>query len=91
MKLTIYGSGYVGLVTGACLSDVGNDVLCVDVNEDRVAALNHGEIPIHEAGLSSIITRNCEAGRCFEGMFFTLYPFAQSAFCSSSGAAGEML
>jgi UDPglucose 6-dehydrogenase len=63
MNLTIYGSGYVGLVTGACLSDVGNDVLCVDINEDRVAALNRGEIPIHEPGLSSVITRNREAGR----------------------------
>ena len=63
MNLTIYGSGYVGLVTGACLSDVGNDVLCVDINEDRVAALNRGEIPIHEPGLSSVIARNREAGR----------------------------
>ena len=62
MKVTIYGAGYVGLVTGACLSEVGNDVLCVDVNEDRVAALNRGEIPIYEPGLSKIITKNCEAG-----------------------------
>ena len=63
MKVTIYGAGYVGLVTGACLSDVGNDVLCVETNEDRVAALNRGEIPIYEPGLSKIITKNCEAGR----------------------------
>jgi len=63
MKVTIYGAGYVGLVTGACLSEVGNDVLCVDVNEGRVAALNRGEIPIYEPGLSKIITRNCESGR----------------------------
>jgi len=63
MKVTIYGAGYVGLVTGACLSDVGNDVLCVDVNEDRVAALNRGEIPIYEPGLSKIITKNCKTGR----------------------------
>ncbi|MDP6903537.1 MAG: UDP-glucose/GDP-mannose dehydrogenase family protein [Verrucomicrobiota bacterium] len=63
MKVTIYGAGYVGLVTGACLSEVGNDVLCVDVNEDRVAALNRGEIPIYEPGLSKIIIRNCESGR----------------------------
>jgi UDPglucose 6-dehydrogenase len=63
MKVTIYGAGYVGLVTGACLSEVGNNVLCVDVNEDRVAALNRGEIPIYEPGLSKIITRNCESGR----------------------------
>jgi UDPglucose 6-dehydrogenase len=63
MKVTIYGAGYVGLVTGACLSDVGNDVLCVDVNEGQVAALNQGEIPIYEPGLSKIITKNCESGR----------------------------
>ena len=48
---------------GACLSDVGNDVLCVDVNEDRVAALNQGEITIHEPGLSNILTRNRMSGR----------------------------
>jgi UDPglucose 6-dehydrogenase len=63
MKITIYGAGYVGLVTGACLSDVGNDVLCVDVDEDRVNTLNRGEIPIHEPGLSSIIKRNRDGGR----------------------------
>ena len=63
MKVTIYGAGYVGLVTGACLSDAGNDVLCVDVDEDRVAALNRGEIPVYEPGLTKIITENCEAGR----------------------------
>ena len=62
MKVTIYGAGYVGLVTGACLADVGNDVLCVDVNEKRVAALRNGEIPIYEPGLSKIILKNCEAG-----------------------------
>ena len=63
MKVTIYGAGHVGLVTGACLADVGNDVLCVDVNEERVAALNRGEIPIYEPGLSKIILNNCEAGQ----------------------------
>ena len=48
MKITIYGAGYVGLVTGACLADVGNEVLLVDVDKARVAALKHGEIPIYE-------------------------------------------
>ena len=50
MKITIYGAGYVGLVTGACLADVGNEVLLVDVDEARVAALKCGEIPIYEPG-----------------------------------------
>ena len=48
MRLTIFGSGYVGLVTGACFADVGNDVLCVDVDARKVAALQAGEVPIHE-------------------------------------------
>ena len=63
MKITIYGAGYVGLVSGACLADVGNEVLCVDVNADRVAALNQGDIPIYEPGLTGVIKRNRENGR----------------------------
>jgi len=63
MKITIYGAGYVGLVSGSCLADVGNEVLCVDVSAERVAALNDGEIPIFEPGLSGVIKRNRESGR----------------------------
>lgn len=63
MKITIYGAGYVGLVTGACLAEVGNDVLCVDIDEERVAALKRGEIPIYEPGLSKITINNYEGGR----------------------------
>ena len=63
MKITVYGAGYVGLVSGSCLADVGNEVLCVDVNAERVAALNDGEIPIYEPGLAGIIKRNRESGR----------------------------
>ncbi len=63
MKVTIYGSGYVGLVTGSLLADVGNDVLCVDVDQEKVDNLNQGIIPIHEPGLDSIISRNHQAGR----------------------------
>lgn len=48
MKLSIFGSGYVGLVTGACLADVGNEVLCLDVDHEKVARLRAGDIPIHE-------------------------------------------
>lgn len=57
MKITIYGAGYVGLVTGACLADVGNEVLLVDVDKARVAALKRGVIPIYEPGLTAIIQR----------------------------------
>ena len=63
MKITIYGAGYVGLVTGACLADVGNEVLLVDVNEARVAALKRGEIPIYEPGLTAIIQRCVQSGQ----------------------------
>ena len=63
MKITIYGSGYVGLVTGALIADVGNDVLCVDVDETKVANLKKGIIPIFEPGLDDVIKRNVEAER----------------------------
>lgn len=63
MNVTLYGSGYVGLVTGSLLADVGNEVLCVDIDEKKVADLNKGIIPIHEPGLDEIIKRNVEIGR----------------------------
>jgi UDPglucose 6-dehydrogenase len=63
VKLTVVGSGYVGLVSGACLADVGNDVLCLDVDPDKIATLNAGGIPIHEPGLEAMIARNRVAGR----------------------------
>ena len=62
MKVSIFGTGYVGLVTGACLADVGHDVICVDVDDAKVAKLNQGEIPIYEPGLGSIVSRNFKAG-----------------------------
>jgi UDPglucose 6-dehydrogenase len=63
VKVTVIGSGYVGLVTGACLADVGNDVLCVDVDQRKIDMLLRGEIPIHEPGLDEIVKRNAAAGR----------------------------
>lgn len=63
MKVTVYGSGYVGLVTGALLADVGNDVLCVDIDEEKVASLKKGVVPIYEPGLDDVIKRNVEAKR----------------------------
>jgi UDPglucose 6-dehydrogenase len=63
VKITIFGSGYVGLVTGACLADVGNHVVCVDIDGAKVARLNAGEIPIFEPGLEEMVQRNHEAGR----------------------------
>jgi len=63
MKLTVIGTGYVGLVTGACLADVGNHVLCVDIDARKVDRLNAGEVPIHEPGLDEVVARNRNAGR----------------------------
>jgi len=63
MKITIFGSGYVGLVTGACLADAGNNVVCVDVDERKIEMLNRGEVPIHEPGLDAVVKRNFDAGR----------------------------
>lgn len=63
MKTTIIGSGYVGLVTGACLAEMGNDVLCVDVDANKIRILNEGGIPIHEPGLDVMVARNVAAGR----------------------------
>jgi len=63
MNVTIFGSGYVGLVTGACLAEVGNHVLCVDIDPGKVALLNDGGIPIYEPGLEDLVQRNRAAGR----------------------------
>jgi len=63
MKITMIGTGYVGLVTGACLAEVGNDVLCLDVDARKIDILESGGVPIHEPGLEPMIRRNVPAGR----------------------------
>ena len=63
MKLCMMGTGYVGLVSGACLADVGNEVLCLDLDGAKIARLQAGEIPIHEPGLEEVVRRNVAAGR----------------------------
>ncbi|MBB00893.1 MAG: UDP-glucose 6-dehydrogenase [Saprospirales bacterium] len=63
MKITIVGTGYVGLVTGTCLAETGNDVLCIDIDEMKVAKLKNGECPIYEPGLKPLLERNIEQGR----------------------------
>jgi UDPglucose 6-dehydrogenase len=66
MNITIFGTGYVGLVTGACLADVGHNVLCMDVDQAKIAKLENGQIPIYEPGLENIVRHTVEAGRlCF--------------------------
>ena len=63
MKITIFGTGYVGLVTGACLADVGHHVLCMDVDKAKIDKLENGQIPIYEPGLESIVKHTVDAGR----------------------------
>ncbi|OGA01618.1 MAG: UDP-glucose 6-dehydrogenase [Betaproteobacteria bacterium RIFCSPLOWO2_02_67_12] len=63
MNITIIGTGYVGLVTGACLADTGNHVFCLDLDETKVRSLNDGQIPIFEPGLEAVVQRNRAAGR----------------------------
>jgi len=63
MNLSVIGTGYVGLVTGACLADAGNNVLCLDVDGQKISRLNNGEMPIFEPGLEPIVRRNRAAGR----------------------------
>jgi UDPglucose 6-dehydrogenase len=81
MNLTIHGTGYVGLVTGACIADTGNRVMCVDIDADKIARLKQGEIPIYEPGLEAIVLRNIANGRLqfttdvAEGVEFGLFQF----------------
>ena len=62
MRLAVVGTGYVGLVTGACFAEMGNHVVCVDVDKDKLVRLNRGEIPIYEPGLEPIVARNFKRG-----------------------------
>ncbi len=64
MKISIVGTGYVGLVTGACLAECGHDVICVDVDPDKVDMINSARAPIHETGLPELLQRNAGRSAC---------------------------
>ena len=63
MKICFVGTGYVGLVSGVCFSDLGNSVICIDKDKEKLARLENGDIPIFEPGLSELVRKNLEAGR----------------------------
>ena len=63
MKIVVIGAGYVGLVTGTCLAETGNDVVCVDCDRKKIDLLNRGHVPIYEPGLAELVARNVSAGR----------------------------
>ena len=63
MKICMIGAGYVGLVSGTCFADLGNNVFCVDKNEDKIEKLNNNEIPIFEPGLEELVSKNYLSGR----------------------------
>ena len=64
MNITVIGTGYVGLVSGTCLAEVGNHVLCVDIDESKIERLNNGEIPIYEPGLDALVKRTSRKDDC---------------------------
>lgn len=81
MKIAIVGSGYVGLVTGVCLADFGHEVICIDKDASKIAALERGEIPIYEPGLSELVKSNVAAGRLsFTTNLANVVPQAEAVF-----------
>lgn len=81
MKIAMIGTGYVGLVTGVCLSDFGHEVVCLDNNAEKIARLRRGEVPIYEPGLDAVMQRNMEAGRLtFTANIEEAVPGAQAVF-----------
>lgn len=90
MKIVIVGTGYVGLVTGACLSEVGTEVVCVDVNEEKIENLKKGILPIYEPGLDRIVERNVSKGRLqFSTNLGDVIKDAEIAFIAVGTPPGE--
>lgn len=90
MNITVIGSGYVGLVTGACFAEMGNRVTCVDIDEKKIEALNRGEVPIYEPGLAEMISRNVAKGHIsFTTSIAEALSHAEIAFIAVGTPMGE--
>src|SRR4051812_24568208 len=90
MKLSIIGSGYVGLVAGTCFADSGNDVVCVDIDERKIRSLNDGIIPIYEPGLEDLVKKNVKSQRLsFTTKFDDAVANAQVVFIAVGTPEGE--
>lgn len=90
MKIAVIGTGYVGLVTGACLADIGHDVTCVDIDQAKVLRLQRGEVPIYEPGLEQVVHHNNQAGRLhFTADIKVAVPTAEVIFIAVGTPAGE--
>ncbi len=90
MKVVMIGTGYVGLVTGTCFAESGNDVTCVDIDESKIDGLRRGEIPIYEPGLSELVVRNAKAGRLkFTTDYAEAVPGARCVFIAVGTPQGD--
>jgi UDPglucose 6-dehydrogenase len=88
--IAVVGTGYVGLVTGACFADLGNDVVCIDIDARKIEALNEGQVPIYEPGLEEIVARNRRAGRLrFTTSYTEGLPDAEFCFITVDTPAGS--
>jgi UDPglucose 6-dehydrogenase len=88
--IAVVGTGYVGLVTGTCFADLGNDVVCIDIDERKIAALREGVVPIYEPGLEELVARNARAGRLrFTTSYAEALPPAEFCFITVDTPAGS--
>ncbi|MFM7297199.1 MAG: 3-hydroxyacyl-CoA dehydrogenase NAD-binding domain-containing protein, partial [Planctomycetota bacterium] len=90
MRIAVIGTGYVGLVAGTCFAESGNNVVCVDVDERKIARLKAGEVPIYEPGLEELLKRNAHDGRLhFTTNYADAIPNAQVVFIAVGTPPGE--
>ena len=89
MNISIVGTGYVGLVTGTCLADMGHNVHCIDINKDKIENLNNGIIPIYEPGLKELITKNVQAQKLFFTTNYEVLEYADAVFSAVGTPSDE--